>query len=361
MSAEARPDAALLRLSVGLEDAEDLDGLDVGELALSGRWEPEAVDEGALTLARRVDAGGHLDTVVLQVHDDPEDAYDAFEAGEVDWALVPGSAHDEAVEAYGDDHFAPFHPEVFLGLRVAAPPLDAAPLRTAIAAAIDREALVAEVYADVADPLRTIVPDGVPGHDPDVCGDALACEHDPEGAEDALAEAYPEGDVPTVAIDFDDSERQTELAEAVAADLEAVGIPTELRPRSRAEYRAFVASGEQQLFSLGWFGGYPSPDAYLAPLLSSTADDNLTGAASAPIDEALAEARSTDDPEAAGAAWREAERRALSVAVVVPLAQFRTQPVLADRVQDLGHRIDGTVDWAAVWVADAGTDPDEDR
>lgn len=341
-------------------ESEDLEELEVEDLVLSGGWEPEAVDGGALTLARRANVDGHLDTVVLQAHDDPGDAYDAFEDGEVDWALVPGGAHDEAVEAYGDDHFAPFHAEVFLGLRVAAPPLDAAPLRTAIAAAIDREALVAEVYADVADPLRTIVPDGVPGHDPDVCGESLACGHDPKAAEDALAEAYPEGDVPTVAIDFDDSERQTRLAEAIAADLEAVGIPTELRPRSRAEYRAFVTSGEQQLFSLGWIGGYPSPDAYLAPLLSSTADDNLTGTASPPIDEALAAARGTDDPDAAGAAWQEAERRALSAAVVVPIAQFRTQPVVAGRVQDLTHRIDGTVDWAAVWVTDASADPDDD-
>jgi ABC-type transport system substrate-binding protein len=339
-----------------LEAVEELGEVDPDELALSGRWAPEAVDGGALTVARRTGADGHLDEVVLEPFDDPADAYEAFEDGAVDWALVPGSAYDDAIEAHGDEHVAPFHAEVFLGLRVAGPPLDAGPLRTAIAAAIDREALVADVYADVADPLATVVPAGVPGHDPDACGDAVACEHDPEAAEAALAEAYPDGDVPTVAIDFDDSDRQTRLAERVADDLDAVGIPTQLRPRPRDEYRAFVSSGGQQLFSLGWIGGYVSPDAYLAPLFGSVADDNLTGASSPPIDEALAAARATDDASAAEAAWRRAEQQILSTAVVVPLAQFRTQAVAADRVQDLAHRVDGTVDWAAVWVADAAGD-----
>ncbi len=338
-----------------VEALEEADGSDAGGLALSGAWEVGDAEDGILSLGRRPGAPGHLDEVVLRAFDDPAAAYASFRDGEVDWALVPGSAHDEAVEAYGDEHFAPFHAEVFLGLRVSGPPLDAAPLRSAIAAAIDRDELVAEVYADVADPLATVVPAGVPGHDPDACGDRAACTHDPDVAEAVLADAYPDGDVPTVSLDFDDSERQEALAEAVAADLEAVGIPTELRPRSRAEYRSFVTSGDQQLFSLGWIGGYASPDAYLAPLFGSTAADNLTGVSSELVDRALGTARRTDEVEAADAAWRDAERRVLGSAIVVPVAQFRTQAVLADRVQDLAHRIDGSVDWSAVWVTDAGT------
>lgn len=336
------------------EDPEDLDQLE--DVPLSGRWEPSGADEGALTVTRRRRASGHLDAVVLEPFDDPSAAYSAFEAGDVDWALVPGSDHDEAVDAHGDDHFSPFHAEVFLGLRVTGPPLDSMSLRVAVAAAIDRDELVAEVYADVADPLSTVVPVGVPGHDPDVCGDADACRYDPEVAEAVLAEAHPDGAVPTVAIDFDDSERQTRLAEEVAAALDAVGIPTELRPRPRGEYRAFVTSGQQQLFSLGWIGGYPSPDAYLAPLFGSTADDNLTGVASATVDQALAAARATGDPEAAEAAWSGVEAQILAEAIVVPVAQFRTQAVAAERVQDLRHRIDGSVDWAAVWVLDAASE-----
>ena len=63
-------------------------------------------------------------------------------------------------------------------------------------------------------------------------------------------------------------------------------------------------------------------------------------------------ARATDDPDAAAEAWHDVERRALRAAVVVPVAQFQVQAVVADRVEGLVHRVDGTVDWAAVRVAD---------
>jgi ABC-type transport system substrate-binding protein len=351
--------AILAAPEMGVVDAEALDAVDGAEdipgLPLSGGWSVDEADDDVVTLSRRTGPdGGHLAGAALHTFRDASAAYEAFEEDEVDWALVPGAEHDAAVEAHGDDHFAPFHAEVFLGMRVAAPPLEAAPLRAAIAAAIDREALVADVYADVADPLTTVVPVGVPGHDPGRCGSEPACGYDPEAAEAALADAYPDGAVPTVAVDFDDTERQVRLAEAVAGYLEEVGIPVELRPRPREEYRAFVTSGDQQLFSLGWVGGYASPDAYLAPLFASVADDNLTGVASPPIDKALLAARATEDPEEAAAQWASAERRILSVAVVVPIAQFRTQAVVAPRVQGLAHRLDGSVDWSAVWLADAG-------
>ena len=38
----------------------------------------------------------------------------------------------------------------------------------------------------------------------------------------------------------------------------------------------------------------------------------------------------------------------LEAAVVVPIAQFRTQVVVAERVEGLTHAVDGTVDWAQV-------------
>ena len=82
------------------------------------------------------------------------------------------------------------------------------------------------------------------------------------------------------------------MAEIVADDLEAVGIPTELRPQPLEDYKRFVVSGEQELFSFGWIGAYGSPDAYLAPLFGSAANDNLTGYRSAAVDGLLAEARS---------------------------------------------------------------------
>src|SRR5690606_6757677 len=127
----------------------------------------------------------------------------------------------------------------------------------------------------------------------------------------------------------------------IADDLEDVGIPTTLRPKSLEDYKRFVVSGGQRLFSFGWIGGYSSPDAYLAPLFLSASDDNLTGSANVDIDASLNAARAGADN--AAARWRIAESILLVAAVVVPVAQFRTQAVAGERVQGLVHAVDATV------------------
>ncbi len=317
------------------------------ELPLSGAWSVATADVDELVLERRGE--GHLDELQLRSYDDALAAYEAFDGGDLDWAAVPAERFGEAVERHGDDHFAPFHAELYFGLNVEHPKLAGQPLREAIAAAIDRDAIVAAVYDDLADPLATVVPAGVVGHDAERCAE---CGHDPARAEALVAAAFPDGAVPTVNVDFDESPAQEDMAEMVAADLEAVGIPAQLRPLSIEEYKGFVVSGNQELFSFGWIGVYASPDAYLAPLFGSSAADNLTGFASPDVDALLGTARGTGDATAALRYWAEAEAAVLRAAVVVPIAQFRTQVVVADRVERLEHAVDGTVDWSQVWVVD---------
>ena len=307
-------------------------------------------DDDTVTLTRREGAPGHLDGVTLRSYDTADAAYDGFDHGEVDWALVPADRFDDAIDDYGDDHFAPFHAELFFGMRVSSPALANVDLRKAIAAAIDRDAIVQAVYPDLADPLATVVPAGVPGHDPERCAD---CGYDPDRAKALVTGAFPDGAVPTVHIDFDESTAQNAMARLIAADLDAVGIPTALRPQPLEDYKRFVVSGGQELFSFGWIGGYASPDAYLAPLFGSAASDNLTGYGVAGVDAALATARRhASDSTAATDHWAAVEAQVLAEAVVVPIAQFRTQAVLADRVRAFQHAVDGSVDWSAVWVTD---------
>jgi ABC-type transport system substrate-binding protein len=281
--------------------------------------------------------------------DDAEAAYEALGDHDVDWALASPDDVADAIDEHGDEHMTPFHAELFFGLRVVSPVLGNLPLRQAIDAAIDREAIVDAVYDGLADPLSSVVPVGVPGHDPARCPD---CGHDPARARQLLAAAFPDGVVPTVAIDFDESDSQQEMAELVAAQLAAVGIPTELRPKPLDQYKLHVVSGAQEMYSFGWIGGYASPDAYLAPLFGSAADDNLAGYASAPVDAALAAARATADPVAALGYWSAVEAQVLADAVIVPIAQFRIRAVLSERLRGVEAAVDGTVDWSAAWVAD---------
>jgi ABC-type transport system substrate-binding protein len=324
-------------------DPDTIEG-DLSDLDLSGRWTVASADHDVLKLESRDDASS-LRRIEVQGHDDADSAYDDFEDGKVDWAPVPSDRYDDAVKAHGDDAFAPFQAELFFGMNIKSPALKSAPLRQAIAFAIDRQSIVDEVYADLADPLPTIIPAGIAGHDPKRCRD---CAYDPAKAKDVLKVGFPDGKVPTVHIDFDESTVQQAMAELVAKDLEDVGIPTELRPKPLKDYKSFVVTGDQELFSFGWIGAYRSPDAYLAPLFGSSANDNLTNYRSNSVDLLLASARMSTDAKKNLSAWTHAEQAVLEADVVVPIAQFRSQAVVADRVKGLEQAVDGTVDWRNV-------------
>jgi ABC-type transport system substrate-binding protein len=318
----------------------------LGAINPTGDWAsaPTTGEEAGLSLSRRSAGDGDLDGIELVPYPDGPAAYRAFQDGSVDWAEVPDDQVGDAIEAYGDDAFTPFHAELYFGMNVHSATLANQGLRTAIAQAIDRGAIVRAVYPDLAVPLDQIVPHGVPGRADDPC---TACRFDPTAARATLATAYPAGGVPTVPIDFDASPAQEAMARIVASSLDAVGIPTELRPRPLDDYKQFVVGGGHELFSFGWIGVYGSPDAYLAPLFGSASDDNLTGYGSPELDQLLQTARSTPLDQDADT-WSEAERLVLDAAVVVPIAQFRTQVVVADRVVGLVHDVDGTVDWSLV-------------
>ncbi|MEQ1785612.1 MAG: ABC transporter substrate-binding protein [Acidimicrobiales bacterium] len=324
-------------------DVESLREHDPAVLDLSGSWAVASADDAGLRVERR-DGAGDLEAVELRTYTDEEAAYDGFDAEEVDWAAVPSSRYDAAVDDHGTDAFAPFHAELFFGMNLGSPTLATPALRRAIQLAIDREAIVEAVYADLADPLPTIVPAGVDGHDPERCE---PCAYDPVRAAEIISFAYG-ADAPVIHIDFDASGSQREMAALIAEDLDEVGIPTELRPLPLDDYKRFVVSGNQELFSFGWIGAYRSPDAYLAPLFGSAANDNLTSYRSARVDRLLERARIGADPNRNPVDWAEAEEEVLIDAVVVPIAQFRTQVVVADRVKGLAHAVDGTVDWAQV-------------
>jgi peptide/nickel transport system substrate-binding protein/oligopeptide transport system substrate-binding protein len=243
----------------------------------------------------------------------------------------------------------PFLGLVFYAMDLKSPVLSDVRLREAITAAIDRERIVREVYRHTVQPASGLVSDGVPGKVPDACGDR--CRHDPDRAKALVAEVFPRGGVPEVAIDHDDDATQVAVAKSIKADLDGAGIPAVLRPHPFADYGQFIVSGKQELFRLGWIADYPSPDAFLFPLFSSTSPDNLTGLASTEVDDVLQAARKEAAPAVRDQLYREVEQKILSQFVVVPVAQLETRMVVARRVQGFTLNPMGTFDGAAVTMA----------
>ncbi|MBA3303877.1 MAG: ABC transporter substrate-binding protein [Acidimicrobiia bacterium] len=302
--------------------------------------------DDAIRLRRARGADTLLDGVELQIHEELADAAAAVRQSEADWSLVPDDELGAEEKGRSDDPFAAM---LFYGLNANHPDLGDVRFRQAIVRAIDRESILEEVYDGTLVPRNGVVPIGVPGAAEDPCGER--CAFDPERARALVKALYPSGGVPTVAIDHDDGRHQQQVAEAIESDLEAVGIPAEPRSRPFLSYIDFVGDDSQEMFRLGSTGAYPSADAYLSPLFAAAGADDAVGLTQPNVEAALAEARSTPDPEQRFRLLARVERLTMREIPVVPLGQFRTPSLQSDRTQDLELSLTGTFDAPAVWLS----------
>lgn len=293
-----------------------------------------------------------LDGMDLVRFGDVDAAYRAFDDGDLDLAPVPPGSTAEAAEEYGRRGMGPFIGLVFYAMNLKSPDLGDARLRQAVSLAIDRERIVREVYRGTVEPASGLVSEGVPGFVADACGER--CAHDPDRARTLLAEAFPAGGIPEVAIDHDEdpaNPTQAAVAASIKADLDAVGIPSTLRPHPFAEYGQFLVSGQQELFRLGWIADYPSPDGFLTPLFLSASPENLTGLASPEIDERLAAARMSPDAATRRGIYQEVEQKVLDQFVVVPIAQLEIRLVVTEDVGGFSLNPMGSFDGTTVTLA----------
>lgn len=293
-----------------------------------------------------------LDGVELHLVDTAEQGYELLSDGDVDVAPVPPERLGEAGERYGDAGLGPFAGVLFYGMNLEAPEFERVEMRRAVVAAVDRQRIVDVVYDGSVRLADGFVPEGIPGAADDACGER--CDHDPEEARRLLSEAFPGGDVPTVAIDFDDDPVQQAVAASIRADLEEVGIPVELRPHPFQDYGIFLVRGQPELFRLGWTADYLSPDGFLYPLFVSGEGDNLANLSHERVDELLAAARAEGDRGRRAELYRQAEQLVLEQQPVVPIAQFTNRWAVAPRVAGFEMTPLGTFDVAAVSLVSGG-------
>jgi ABC-type transport system substrate-binding protein len=295
--------------------------------------------EGSVRRLERVGEGDGPATVELVSFASVEEAYAAFERGELDWALVPEGSVGAAAERFGNGAFAPFGAELWFAFDLTEPMFSDARFRRAVGHAIDRAGIARELLREAL-PSDGLVAKGVDGALPGGCGPA--CRYDPAEAARLRAEVYPDGVVPTVHLSGPDDAESRAILEVMAADLRAVAIPAEVRALPVADYRATLAGGGRGLFRYGWAGIVPTQDAWLAAPFRAGSADNVIGLSSDEVNGLLAKARGTADRAAREATYQLLERSLLDQAVVLPLVQQRTVQVLSDRVAGFVPRLDGT-------------------
>ncbi|MGZ8766079.1 MAG: ABC transporter substrate-binding protein [Acidimicrobiia bacterium] len=280
-----------------------------------------------------------------------EEARGAFDDAEID---VLRLGRDDTAPAGKRTrlHTAPYLAIGFYALDLSNPKFADARFRQAIVQAVDASELVDSAYPGgiVASGL---LPEGIPGGGIDQC--RSRCDFDVKASKELLAEAFPGGVVPAVAVDYDDSPTQKALADALIAQLTAVGIPATPRPHPESDYANFLANGDPEVFRFGVVGDFPSEDPFLSPWFISTAPENVAHVASPDVDAAVQRARKSETPRRRQEAYADAAAGVLATFAVAPVVQFETRLVAPSTVRAVAIDPFGGFDAWAVWKSNHPT------
>jgi len=150
----------------------------------------------------------------------------------------------------------------YVFMNVLEKPFDDLKVRQAVNMAIDT-AKIQKIMAGQAKALGQIYPDGMPGHQR---GKSYYM-YDPEAAKQLLADAgFPNGFKTT--FYSHNVEPFPKLAQAVQADLKAIGIDVEIEQMDKATYWDFISLKKSHA-GIGlsdWYQDFPDPSDWIGPL-----------------------------------------------------------------------------------------------
>lgn len=153
------------------------------------------------------------------------------------------------------------------------PPFDNTKVRQAFAQAVDRAALVADAFHGRAEPITTLVPNGMRGFHPE---NGQPQQSDANAARALLDQSGVSRDqLNQVAMITRDGPAERELANALAAQLDhALGISINVQPLAAADYAKRLRAGDFALAAPeGWTADYPDEQDFF-DLFRSTDGNN---------------------------------------------------------------------------------------
>jgi peptide/nickel transport system substrate-binding protein len=213
----------------------------------------------------------HNSAVTLKLYADSVRMEDALKSGVLD-VMTRQLAPDQIQElqSHPDPDFkltqAAGEEARYLFLNTDKPNLKQLAVRKAIAQLIDRQQITRDVYERTAEPLYSVVPQGINSHVNSFYD--LYGEPDPKAAKQTLHDAGITSKVP-LTIDFrrdtGGTKNQAE-AQAIAKQLDASGL-FDVQTQS-VQWNAFLKAagqGKYQVFAVNWLPDFPDPDNYIAP------------------------------------------------------------------------------------------------
>jgi peptide/nickel transport system substrate-binding protein/oligopeptide transport system substrate-binding protein len=285
------------------------------------RWKEWTQDRIVLAVNEEYGLGtAWLDSLVFELPGDGarDVAAESFLAGRLSAAIVP---HGRLSEFKRRPESATISRQElslsFIGLNEKRPPFDDLRVRQAFALAIDRDEILHPNAGERIAP-DGILPPGLPGYTPE----PKLFPHDPERARALLAAAgHPEGrGLPRIVFTTaSQNEESRSLFATIQRQVAAVGFRLESEELNWLEFSRRLTSQTLQCFNITWVADMPDPDSFLYPLGHRDGSANFTRYRNDEVDTLLEQGRGSRNALDRMAIYREAERRIIQDAPIVPL------------------------------------------
>lgn len=292
----------------------------------------------------------YLDKIVFRVFEDENTAFLEFKAGNLQDCAIPTGQYKatKADPTYGPmvitgPELALYYYGFNMEKGVFAKDKN---LRLALEYGTDRESIINTVMEGLPSPATGIVPKGIPGY---VEGQS------PYTYDEAKAKEYFEksSKPKEITLWYNTSEGHQKIAEAAQAGYKKVGINVKLTNLEWGTYLDKVMKGECEFFRMGWIADYPSMDNFLYPLFHSSekGNNNMTFYSNPEVDKLLEEARKETNEEKRYELYREAEKKILEDAPIIPIYFYSYAHVVQPEVKNFVLSPMGLVNFDQIWLA----------
>ena len=311
------------------------------------KWEP---GEGMLLAANPNCWMGapRCEGVDMRFITEPVEARTLFENGKIDILDLDDVGNADEFFIHGDIYQNRLHRVqrvaiTYFALNESIAPLDDVRVRKALQLSLDRQTLLAAIYAGQGSVENGIYPHGLRGFNPDL----PEIPFDPAEAKKLLEEAgYPDGLELTISIKSSATQREVTVSRLAASMWKDIGVQANIKVLEEDEWMNQRKSGKLSCYPATWTADYDDPDNFIYTFFGNRENTTFRSLCYPREDimKRVREARAIANPDARMREYQDLERIiAQEDAAWIPLYSRLYTYVTSDRVDSIYPMWNGTV------------------
>jgi len=304
----------------------------------------------------------YLDSLEFRMSKDNDSAWAAFESGQGQTGRIPAARYADAKARYAGRNTADVSTNgiyyyVFNNKDAVVGGPANLKLRQAMSLAIDRDRIARDIYGGSRRAATGIAMPGIPGFKQ---GLAQYASRDVNRARQLVTEwegstGKTAASLPAIKLNFPLGAGHSEIAAIIQANLQEIGVKSELDAREARTYFGQMRQGQGQFLRAGYIADYNVYDNQLFALLHSSqvggAGSNHAQYQSAKFDGLIDQARRAADPGRANQLYQEAEGVAMNEdTVFVPIVWYSGTIAWSDQVHNVVQGALQYVNYEDLWI-----------